>query len=187
MRTRTVLSETVVGDAKQTLITGVLVSALLLSTALAQSTPATGSSAAASAPVPSPVPSPTQKVSPYRLAGSSSNREREFYEVTWGVDAMTVKALESGQMIRFSYRVTDAEKAQPLNDKKVVPYLVDAQAKVKLIVPTMEKVGQLRQSSTPEKGKVYWMVFSNKERYVRPGNRVSVVIGKFHVDGLLVQ
>lgn len=187
MRNRTVLSEIMVGDAKQILFTGVLVTGLLLSRAPAQSSPATGSSAAPSAPVSSPVPSPTpKKVSPYRSAGGS-NREREFYEVTWGVDSMAVKAVESGQMIRFSYRVTDAEKAKPLNDKKVVPYLVDAKANVKLIVPTMEKVGQLRQSSTPEIGKVYWMVFSNKERYVKPGNRVSVVIGKFHVDGLLVQ
>jgi hypothetical protein len=31
------------------------------------------------------------------------------------------------------------------------------------------------------------MVFSNKERYVKPGHRVSVVIGKFRIDNLLVE
>jgi len=90
-------------------------------------------------------------------------------------------------MIRFSYRVLDAEKAKGLNDKKAEPYLVDEKAHVKLVVPTMEKVGQLRQSSTPEAGKAYWMVFSNKGRLVRPGDRVNVVIGNFRANGLMVQ
>jgi hypothetical protein len=30
-------------------------------------------------------------------------------------------------------------------------------------------------------------VFSNKGNHVKKGSRVSVVIGKFHVDGLVVQ
>jgi hypothetical protein len=51
----------------------------------------------------------------------------------------------------------------------------------------MEKVGQLRQSSTPEEGKSYWMVFSNKGEVVKRGDHVSVEIGKFRVDGLVVQ
>lgn len=90
-------------------------------------------------------------------------------------------------MIRFSYRVTDAKKAAAVNDKKATPYLVDQAARVKLVVPSMEKVGQLRQSSTPEEGKSYWMVFSNKGEVVKRGDHVSVEIGKFRVDGLVVQ
>jgi hypothetical protein len=31
------------------------------------------------------------------------------------------------------------------------------------------------------------MVFSNKGNYVKPGDRVSVLIGPFRVDGLVVQ
>jgi len=54
-------------------------------------------------------------------------------------------------------------------------------------VPSMEKVGKLRQSSAPEEGKVYWMAFSNKGRLVKPGDHVNVVIGDFHVDGIIVQ
>ena len=105
----------------------------------------------------------------------------------WGVDSLGVKSVESGQMIRFSYRVIDVEKAKGLNDKKANPFLIDEKARVKLVVPTMEKVGQLRQSSTPEAGKSYWMVFSNKGNFVKRGNRVSVEIGRFRVDGLVVQ
>ena len=90
-------------------------------------------------------------------------------------------------MIRFSYRIINAQKAAALNDKKATPYLIDESANVKLVVPTMEKVGQLRQSGTPETGKSYWMVFSNKGGFVKRGDRVSVQIGKFSVDGLVVE
>ena len=56
-----------------------------------------------------------------------------------------------------------------------------------LQVPVMDKVGALRQSSAPESGREYWMVFSNKGNLVRPGDRVNVMIGQFHADGLLVE
>jgi hypothetical protein len=114
-------------------------------------------------------------------------RARNYYEMLWGVDSFGTKVVESGEMVRFSYRVLDADKAAQLNDKHNQPALIDERAGVKLSVPTLEKVGALRQSTTPEAGKIYWMVFSNKERYVKRGDRVSVVIGKFRVDNLLVE
>ncbi len=89
-------------------------------------------------------------------------------------------------MIRFTYHVLDADKAKVLNDKKFEPSLIDPQAGVSLVVPALENVGQLRQSTTPENGKSYWMVFSNKGRLVQRGHHVSVVIGAFHADGLVV-
>jgi hypothetical protein len=90
-------------------------------------------------------------------------------------------------MIRFSWRVLDAAKAAPLHAKDVEPFLFDRQAGVSLVVPKMEKVGQLRQSSTPIEGKSYWMAFANSGRHVRPGDRVSVQIGQFHADWLVVE
>ncbi len=116
-----------------------------------------------------------------------SPRAREHYQLLWGVDELDVKAAESGQMIRFSYLVLDPQKAATLNDKAVHPFLVDEGARVKLEIPTMEKVGQLRQSSTPEAGKSYWMVFSNKGGVVKPGDRVTIVVGHFRADGLYVR
>jgi hypothetical protein len=112
---------------------------------------------------------------------------REYYAINYGIDLMSVKLAESGAVVRFSYRVTDADKAMPLHDRASSPQLVDEKARVVLQVPTMEKVGPLRQSTTPEVGKVYWMVFSNKGNHVRSGHRVSVMIGQFRADGLLVQ
>ena len=110
-----------------------------------------------------------------------------YYESMWGVDSLRVKLAESGELVRFDYRVLDPEKAAALNDKKAEPELYDAEAGVKLVVPQMEKVGQLRQSSTPVAGKSYWMAFSNAGRRVRPGDRVSIEIGSFHAIGLVVE
>ena len=119
---------------------------------------------------------------PDRFAG----RAGTYYRLVWGVDSLSVKWGESGEVIRFSYRVLDADKARILNDKKFEPSLIDPQAGVKLVVPSMENVGQLRQSAPPENGKSYWMVFSNKGRLVKRGDHVAVVIGAFHADGLVV-
>lgn len=102
------------------------------------------------------------------------------------MDSLSVRSAESGEVIRFSYRILDADKAKSLNDKKYEPALIDPQAGVKLTVPSLEKVGQLRQSGTPEEGKVYWMAFSNKGRIVKRGAHVNVVIGDFKAERLVV-
>ena len=121
------------------------------------------------------------------LAKQVPMRAHMYYEGVWGVDSLTVKYTESGEIIRFSYRVIDPAKAAMLNDKKAEPSLVDPQAGVKLVVPQMEKIGKLRQSSTPIADKSYWVAFSNSGRRVRPGDRVDVEIGNFRAQGLLVE
>jgi len=138
---------------------------------------------AAAAPAVQPPAVPHSRYRPERF----SRRALLYYDVLWGVDWLSVKWTESGEVIRFSYRVLDAEKAKVLNDKKAEPSLIDPQAGVKLVVPSLEKVGQLRQSSTPVAGKSYWMAFSNKGRPVKRGDHVDVVIGRFRAEGLVVE
>jgi hypothetical protein len=46
-----------------------------------------------------------------------------YYEGVWGVGELRVKMAESGELIRFNYRVLDPEKAAALNDKNVEPGL----------------------------------------------------------------
>jgi hypothetical protein len=121
------------------------------------------------------------------LAKQVPMRAHMYYRGVWGVDSLTVKYTESGEIIRFSYRVIDPERAATLNDKKAEPSLRDPQAGVSLVVPQMENIGQLRQSSTPIAGKSYWMAFSNSGRRVKPGHRVDVQIGNFHAEGLVVE
>jgi hypothetical protein len=122
-----------------------------------------------------------------RSLPSIPKREHAYYDVLWGVDSLRTKAIESGELIQFSYRVLDPEKAKTLNDKANEAFLFAPELHAKLVVPSLEKVGQLRQTSSPEQGKIYWMAFSNPGGLVKKGDRVNVVIGNFHVAGLTVQ
>ena len=116
-----------------------------------------------------------------------SRHAEEYYKETWGVNALSVKIAESGEIVRFSWRVVDPQKAKALSDDKAVPALQDPQAGVSLVVPAMENIGQLRQTQPPEVGKSYWMAFSNQGRPVKRGHRVNVVIGLFHANGLVAE
>ena len=140
------------------------------------------SNTAATKPVTPPEPGARSSHLPDRFAGQAGR----YYRLVWGIDSLEVKTAESGQIIRFSWRVLDPGLAQALNDKRAEPALVDQSAGVSLVVPTMEQIGQLRQMAPPEAGKSYWMAFSNKGRLVKPGHRVDVVIGGFRAEGLVV-
>ena len=132
-------------------------------------------------------PAATLTTSTHTMANFVPQKAQMYYLGVWGVDSLKVKYTESGEMVRFTYRVVEPAKAAQLNDGKVEPALYDPQAGVKLVVPQMEKVGKLRQSSTPIAGKSYWMAFSNVGRRVRPGDRVSVEIGNFRAANLVVE
>jgi hypothetical protein len=128
----------------------------------------------------------TVKPARYRAAAMPASAAR-YYTLAFGVDQLAAKLAESGQLVRVSYRVTDASKAGALHDKAATPRLLDEKVRAVLQVPVMEKVGPLRQAVAPEFGKSYWMVFSNKGNIVKAGHRVSVVIGQARIDGLVVQ
>ena len=122
------------------------------------------------------------RYSPERFAGRASL----YYHMNWGIDLISVKLVESGELVKFSYRVIDSDKARMLNVKQAEATLNDPKAGVSLVVPTMEKIGQLRQTTAPQAGRSYWMTFSNKGRRVKRGDRVDVAIGQFRANNLVV-
>jgi hypothetical protein len=154
--------------------------------ALAQSVPA-ASGPATAAPAKASGVTPASKTSPYRVAAKLTPKAQTYYATAWGVDKLSVRYTSSGNLIRFSYRVTDAQRATALSAKASPPYLVGQKNSVVLQVPVMEKIGQLRQTAAPVVGQEYWMAFSNKGNHVKPGDRVNVMIGSFHVEGLMVE
>ena len=165
------------------LLAGILAGGMLALQVVAQSQPGTSAAPTAaptqgtgSAPAPS-------RPHPPRI----DRRAAAYYGAVWGIEGPAVKAVESGEIIRFTYRILDPEKAKILNDKQLEPSLIDYQAGVKLVIPSMENVGALRQTTTPEAGKSYWMAFSNSGRRVKRGDPVDVVIGNFQAHGLIVE
>jgi hypothetical protein len=113
-------------------------------------------------------------------------REATIFKRRWGIELISVQLVSAGYMLEFRYRVLDAAKAQPLFQRRVHPVMIDEATGTQLIVPAPGKVGPLRNSDPPQKGRVYWMFFANPGKMVKPGNRVSVVIGDFRASGLIV-
>ena len=140
---------------------------------------AVASLASSSTPEVAPPPSISRTV--------SSSRAAMMYQRLWGIDSLTLRETASGSVIRFSYRVVDAEKAKVLNDGKQEPYLKAEKNGATLGVPATEKVGKLRQTATPQNGREYWMVFYNSSHAVQSGDKVDIVIGPFHANGLIVE
>src|SRR2546423_9537991 len=64
-----------------------------------------------------------QEKSPYRPTSLPKNAKKH-HLATGGIDNLKVRRTASGNLIRFSYRVTDAERAKGLNDKQAKPYLI---------------------------------------------------------------
>lgn len=140
----------------------------------------------APAAVPGAAQASPGKSSPYRPV-QIPRHAATFYQAYGGVDTLKVRRTASGNLIRFSYRVVDPARAKALGEKSATPYMLGQKSHALLQIPVMDKIGQLRQTGVPEAGQEYWMVFSNKGNLIKAGDRVNVMIGSFHFDGLLVE
>lgn len=108
----------------------------------------------------------------------------------WGVEVIGISLTSAGYMLDFRFRVVDAEKALPLFDHRIKPYVVAEKSDIKLPVPMAPKVGAFRPTNRGKNikaDKTYYMVFANPDSYVKPGEKVSVVIGDFRAENLTLR
>ena len=105
----------------------------------------------------------------------------------WGVEVTSVRMASAGHMVDFRYRVLDAKKAETLFARENKPYLIDQESEKVLAVPNMGKVGPLRTSNMPQEGRIYWMFFGNSGGLIKTGSKVTVKIGDFQVENLIVE
>jgi hypothetical protein len=150
------------------------------------------------APPPAPPPSkdpiqPGMRVDPIPPPGppvladpAAAERLRD----RWGVEIVAIRPTAAGTMIDFRYRVTDPAKARPLMDRTLKATLIIDATGEELGVPIPPKVGPMRQTvryGDATAGRVYFMFFANPGRRVVPGEKVSIVIGEFRAEHLIVQ
>jgi hypothetical protein len=46
----------------------------------------------------------------------------------------------------------------------------------------------MRQTTRrPEAGRMYWLLFANPAKYIKPGNQVTVVVGDYRLEHLVVE
>lgn len=106
---------------------------------------------------------------------------------TLGIEVDGIRLSAAGYMLDFRYRVLDPDKAAPLLDRRIQPYLVDASG-AKLAVPGAPKVGSLRTTSRNKliPGRSYYILFANPGRYLRAGSKVTLVAGDARINDLTV-
>jgi hypothetical protein len=120
--------------------------------------------------------------------GGEASRAAPSDEERWGVRVVRLSLTAADHMIDFRYRVLDPQKAAPLLNRRIKPYLIDQESGTKLGVPRHSKLGPARQiSDEPETNRVYTMLFGNAGKIVKPGSRVTIVIGEIRLENLRVE
>jgi hypothetical protein len=105
-----------------------------------------------------------------------------------GVELSSPMMASGGYMIDIRCLVVDADKAAPLLDRETKPYLIVEKNGKKLYVPTTPKVGSLRQTATaPIVGREYFMFFGNPGVMVQRGDKITLVIGDYREEHLVLQ
>jgi len=106
---------------------------------------------------------------------------------TWGIEVTSIRLTANDHMIDFRYRVLDSDKAADLFVRQTKPALVHQETGKVLAVPETAKIGPLRNSNQPQNGKIYWMFFGNAGGLVHHGDEVTVSIGDFTAENLIVE
>jgi hypothetical protein len=105
----------------------------------------------------------------------------------WGVQVVAVRLSAAGYMVDFRYRITDSDKAANLLKRGQETFLLHEASGAKLPVSN-SKLGPMRQTAVkPEANRIYFILFSNPATIVKPGDKVSVVIGDFKAEHLTVE
>jgi hypothetical protein len=120
---------------------------------------------------------------------ASGEKKKVNMEERWGVKIESLRTSANGHMLDFRYRIKDPEKAVHLVDRNNKAYLIDQASGKVLAVPNTAKVGPLRQTvryGTPKPDRIYFVLFGNPG-LVKPGSQVTVVIGDFRAENLVVQ
>jgi hypothetical protein len=111
-------------------------------------------------------------------------------EETFGIKVEGLRLTAAGSMLDFRYRVLDSKKAAPLLDGRFQPYLLDEARAAQLGVPNTPVLGRIRQTARNNKiltDRTYFIFFGNPGKAVRPGDKVTLLLGKVKITDLQVQ
>jgi hypothetical protein len=114
--------------------------------------------------------------------------EEADYRALLGIQVESLRLSAADMVVDMRYRVLDAEKARTVHKKGLTISLIDEATNSVLKVPSPAYVGPLRQRSDRiQAGKVYFMLFANGGRVVRPGSKVTLVLGDVRIPHLVVE
>jgi hypothetical protein len=122
---------------------------------------------------------------------AKTGTEQGSYEERWGVEPLGVQLSAAGYMLDFRLKVLDPGKAAPLLVRKTKSHLIVEKTGAVFQVASSPKIGALRATVRTEEmvkqDRIYGTLFANPGRYVKTGDRVTVVMGEMKVEHLVVQ
>jgi hypothetical protein len=140
-----------------------------------------------------------QRVAQRRVAQSEAARlealERELtpLEREWGIKLLGIRLTANGYALDLRYKVLDPQKAAPIVQRRFspTPMVIVERTGARLGVPFTDKAGSLRSSVTTveqiKRGRDYMALFANPGKHTKPGDKVTVAIGAFRAENLVVQ
>jgi len=126
-------------------------------------------------------------VSPLKVVSQNTTTPANVLAEKWGVELLPLRLTAHDHMLDFRYRVLDADKAAALFVRKIKPRLIHQPSNKVLSVPDTAKIGPLRNSNKPQAGRNYWMFFGNAGGLVKRGDPVTITIGDFRAENLIVE
>lgn len=131
----------------------------------------------------------------YAIGAQGTNPRKEETEEThlqsieerWGIKVVGIRLTANQYMLDFRYHVIDSQKAADLIQKQTKPYLIHQKSGTKMPVPRT-RLGPLRQTGVkPIADRNYIIMFSNAGKLASRGDKVTVVIGDFKVEDIVVE
>lgn len=109
---------------------------------------------------------------------------------SYGIQVEGLHLSAAGSMLDFRYRVVDPQKAAPILDGKLKPYLLDEARGARLGVPDTPVLGRIRQTSRNHKivtDRTYFIMFGNPGKALQSGDKVTLLLGQLKITELVVQ
>ncbi len=104
-----------------------------------------------------------------------------------GIRIESLRLTGADYLLDFRYRVLDPAKAARLLNSRKRPYLLDEATGEKVFVPESSKLGPIRSSGRNlKKNRIYFALFVNPGRLIKPGAKVTVVLGGHRFEHLRV-
>ena len=118
---------------------------------------------------------------------ATTSQEGQGIEEKWGIKIQSLRATAEGFMLDFRYRIIDPEKSKMLLDRNAKPYLLNQATGEKMPV-VRSRFGPIRHTTAkPTVDRNYSILFSNMNKSVKKGDKVTIVIGEFKAENLVVE
>jgi hypothetical protein len=112
-----------------------------------------------------------------------SEEARLAFEDKTGVRIVLVAVSAGGGMIDLRYQVIDPEKALIVHDAENPPAIIDEDSGQVFKTPWMNHL----HDGSYQAGIVYYTLLMNSGGQIKPGDRVTVVVGGFSLEHLIVR